>query len=199
MLFLVQIFWFVQACNLFDSPRKDHTCPDTTTVYQNIQPNDRIKVPYQGFDTIRFYHPLTHDTQVFYGIGSLKYFVYGGNLTPDPDCPSVPFKLAYETFKFNNTKDPEPIYFAIYIPGIDYGPRINVNFKQLNYTENTGTFNPKKPYFSKIQIGNKLYDSVYRFGNFNDKIDTSYYIYYNFKQGILKIKLKSGEAYYRVD
>lgn len=192
---VILVCLFFTGCNLLGSSKQD--CPARKTYTDYLPDYSKAVVPYIGYENFSLVSSSTKDTLTYVGIGVLHGFSSGttSNRSGTGDCPDDLVNLEYQTYKFICNKSPDPIYLALYLPGHYYDGYLKISYKNENFSQSTNVIAPKRFTYSSKIIQGYEYDSVYFIsGDVNNALDTTSYMLYNYKNGLIKIRMPSGET-----
>jgi len=182
------------ACSLIDS-KKD--CPDITTTTDSLSAKDKNSIPYTGYDSIKFILLPSGTYHTFYGLGRVNQLNKSFS-NKDPDCPSDIEYCEYESFAFKSLTAPNvPIHLILYIDCPVGGTETKLTFRGLEFD-----FGPYRVYgpggVDSVIIQGKVYNNVFRVRRTGFETDTTSYLLYNIKDGIIKLKISESEFWEKV-
>jgi hypothetical protein len=186
------IFYFILACLIIFSTstscKKKEKAPCWTpdTAYTAFYPNEIGKIPYFGFDTLKFKNEATGIVHTFIGQGIDTSLSYYQRWFPDT-CPEEFQKCQSKLYKFQSPTFSYPIFIRAYKPygeGLGY---LTIQFEGIEY------------FHALFSIGNGGYTDTIN-GHIYSKINDIRYegdhinynhIKYNVNEGILQVVYKS--------
>lgn len=176
---VIYIFFSSTSCKRKESP----PCPVPDTVYNSLNNSEVGKIPYTGFDTLKFKNEATGMVHTFIGqridTSLTNYQVWHPDMCPEKfqKCQSKKYKFISNTLK-------HPIILQAYWPYGDEGVNdLEVTFDGVYYHRSLSAL-VLVGYTDTIN--GVIYSGINDLRNYDN--NTFYrHIKYNFKEGILQV------------
>jgi hypothetical protein len=187
LFFLVITLFIMFSINTSCKKKVAGDCWTPDTAYYDFNIAEVGKIPYKGFDTLKFKNEATGIVYTFIGQGIDTSLTYSQRWFPDM-CPEEFQKCQSQKFKYVAPNFQYPIIIQAFMPdGNRSSADLNIQFEGVNYSKDLGTVG-----FASYTdtINGQVYNNISDIRYYDDHTQYNH-VKYSVYDGILQVVFRN--------
>ncbi|MFA6261844.1 MAG: hypothetical protein WC760_10270 [Bacteroidia bacterium] len=185
------------SCGSEVDPFRKNDCPASKTTTYSLSENEKGIVTYSGYDTLKFIQWPSNAIYTFNGKGKVIGYKDVQVTSMITYCPDNIAKCEYRNFVFESQILNNELFVSIYEEGLLDASQAKFVFQEFSAECSIGSLFAQ-PTYSTITVRGIPYKDVHRITPNGSITDTSTYLLYTVKEGVIKIKISQNEYWEKI-